>query len=608
MALQSHDPDEDIFLEKPADFSLEEVEVRLITPMERPRWDAVMNKHHYIGFHRLAGQGLRYVAAWRGQWLALAGWQGGAFKCKPRDRWIGWKKIQQFRRLDLIANNTRFLVLAKPGVFRNLASFFLSAMTRRLAADWQEVHGHSVLMAETFFDPERFTGTMYQASGWQKLGETKGYARSNGRYTNPHGKPKQIWVRCLRQDARKLLASPEPLPSAVRPPSSPDQVARDPELMRSLYTELAAIPDYRRAQGRKHTVACVLTIHLLATMANMKGCLAAAQFAKALSQDELKAIGAWKNPKTGLYEPVAKSTLHRVVQSVDPDALEAVLHRYAQTRIPLARALAGDGKRIRGANRNGDGHHETVTLVDHTSGVPVAMLGFADQGGELAALHDLLDRIDIQGKIITLDALHTVRKTAQRILDGGADYLMAVKSNARETFKFLSRIDWELVRDGHHAEEPAKAHGRLEQRTIDVMTPLPKAINYPGVRQIARVQRYRETLKPAEGQTPSNETAYLITSLDASEASPAELLALNRGHWSVESHHRQRDTTFGEDACMTRTGNGPINRASLNAIALAVVFTNQSEGESLAETLRRFQLQRKDAIRAVCEPSPDPID
>ena len=201
-----------------------------------------------------------------------------------------------------------------------------------------------------------------------------------------------------------------------------------------------------------------------------------------------------------------------------------------------------------------------------------------------------------------------MRKTARWILDGGADYVMAVKSNARETFKFLSRIDWERVRDGHYAEEPTKAHGRLEQRTIDVMTPLPKAINYPGVHQIARVQRSREILKP-EGQTPSNETAYLITSLSASEASPAELLALNRGHWSVESHHRQRDTTFGEDACMTRTGNGPLNRASLNPIALAVVFTNQCEEEkSLAETMRRFQLRPKDAIRAVCEPVPAPIN
>ncbi len=59
----------------------------------------------------------------------------------------------------------------------------------------------------------------------------------------------------------------------------------------------AAIPDFRRAQGRKHTAASVLTVHVLAEFANMKGCVAAAQFARSLSQEELEAIGAWLNPK-----------------------------------------------------------------------------------------------------------------------------------------------------------------------------------------------------------------------------------------------------------------------------------------------------------------------
>ena len=50
-----------------------------------------MDQHHYLGFKRFAGRGLRYVFEWRGQWVGLAGWQSGAFKCRPRDQWIGWK-------------------------------------------------------------------------------------------------------------------------------------------------------------------------------------------------------------------------------------------------------------------------------------------------------------------------------------------------------------------------------------------------------------------------------------------------------------------------------------------------------------------------------------
>ncbi len=606
MDLRSRMQAHPVCAEAPEGFRLADVEVRLATPLERPLWDALMDGRHYLGFHRFAGRGLRYVAAWRGRWLALAGWQGGAFKCAPRDRWIGWKPAQQFGRLEQIANNTRFLVMAEPGALPNLASFFLAAMTRRLADDWLAAHGHRVLVAETFCDPERFDGAMYRASGWRDLGFTRGYARSNGRYTDPHGKPKRILARVLRRDARRLLARPEPLPPAVAPPSGAEPGARDPGVMRSLHAELAAVPDHRRAQGRKHTVASVLTVHILATLANMKGCLAAEQFARSLSQEQLAAVGAWRNPKTGLREPVAKSTLHRVVRAVDPEALEGVLRRYAAGRLPLARALAGDGKRIRGANRNGGGHHETVALVDHATGAPAAMLGFADEGGERAAMHDLLERAGIRGKVITLDALHTVRDTARLITERlGADYVMTVKENAPETFAILDGIDWARRAGGRHAEAPAKAHGRLEQREIEVMTPTPGAVNYPGVRQLARVRRRRERLGPGADGAASEEIVHLITSLCAEKASPADLLALNRGHWAVEnSNHRVRDTTLGEDACLTRTGNAPLNRASLNSIALAVVFANRRDGESLAAAFRRFQLHPKDALRAVCEPPP----
>ena len=112
--------------------------------------------------------------------------------------------------------------------------------------------------------------------------------------------------------------------------------------MRSLHAELAAVPDFRRAQGKRHSVACVLTVHVLAELASLKGCLAAAQFARALSRDGLEAVGAWLNPKTGLREPVPESTIHRVIQSVDPEALEDVTGRWSRPRIQPGRALAAD--------------------------------------------------------------------------------------------------------------------------------------------------------------------------------------------------------------------------------------------------------------------------
>ena len=80
---------------------------------------------------------------------------------------------------------------------------------------------------------------------------------------------------------------------------------------RSLYEELKELPDHRRAQGRKHSVATVLAVYLLAALANMRGPVATADYARALSQEELKLLGGWRNRATGRYEPPTKSVIHR---------------------------------------------------------------------------------------------------------------------------------------------------------------------------------------------------------------------------------------------------------------------------------------------------------
>ena len=112
-------------------------------------------------------------------WLALIGWQPGAFKLGARDRWIGWSAEQQFRRLHLIANNSRFVILT-PERVPNLASRVLGLSLRRLSQDMQAAHGYPALLAETFVDVSRFAGTCYRASNWRSLGLTRGFAREPG--------------------------------------------------------------------------------------------------------------------------------------------------------------------------------------------------------------------------------------------------------------------------------------------------------------------------------------------------------------------------------------------------------------------------------------------
>ena len=128
---------------------LREVRVRpTVGARERQRWDELMAAHHYLPFRTLVGRSLRHVAVLGERWLALIGWHAGAFKLRPRDEWIGWLPEQQFRRLHLLANNTRFVIMPEAQGVMNQASRVLGLSLRRVSDDFRAVHGHPVLIAE----------------------------------------------------------------------------------------------------------------------------------------------------------------------------------------------------------------------------------------------------------------------------------------------------------------------------------------------------------------------------------------------------------------------------------------------------------------------------
>ena len=164
----------------------------------------------------------------------------------------------------------------------------------------------------------------------------------------------------------------------------------------------------------------------------------------------------------------------------DPAAIETVLKRWSTLWFNIGSALAADGKRLRSANRNGDGYFETATLVAHDTGLPVASHGFHDKSGERAAIAALIEEVPLAERVITVDAPHTVGDTARSIVESyNADYLMTVKANARETYETLSTINWNRDATGAFEEEITKGHGRIERRRIQTITPLRGMVNYP---------------------------------------------------------------------------------------------------------------------------------
>lgn len=178
------------------------LEVRPVMNEERAGFGAYMQQYHYLGDSPLVGESLRYAAWLGGELVALLGWSEATKHNASRERYIGWDSTCRSKQLHLVVNNARFLIL--PWVKQhNLASRVLGANLRRLSSDWQVVHGHPVLLAETFVDRARFHGTCYRASNWVSVGQTKGWAR-HGQSYEKHGRPKEVLLYLLHRRALAL--------------------------------------------------------------------------------------------------------------------------------------------------------------------------------------------------------------------------------------------------------------------------------------------------------------------------------------------------------------------------------------------------------------------
>ena len=144
-------------------------------------WNELIERYHYLGWQPLPGAQMRYLAYHGDQLLAALGCGAAAWALAPRDRWIGWTAAQRQRKLDLVVNNARFLIL--PWVRSpNLASRLLGQVNKRLPSDWRDRYGYSPVLLETFVEQGRHRGTCYRAANWIHVGQTQGRGKMD-RYT-----------------------------------------------------------------------------------------------------------------------------------------------------------------------------------------------------------------------------------------------------------------------------------------------------------------------------------------------------------------------------------------------------------------------------------------
>jgi SRSO17 transposase len=186
------------------------------TVAERRLWRELLEAHHYLGAPELVGANLKYLVYGReGELLGALGWQSAVHHLGCRDRLLGWNATQRERWLERVVNGVRFLVLPWVQV-PNLASVILSESLPRLQHDWLGHYGVPVGLVESFVDPQRFSGVSYRAANWLAIGQTRGFAKRQGKFVH-HGQTKEVYVYVLEPRLRRLVHADPQQPLLTRP-------------------------------------------------------------------------------------------------------------------------------------------------------------------------------------------------------------------------------------------------------------------------------------------------------------------------------------------------------------------------------------------------------
>jgi predicted transposase YbfD/YdcC len=390
-----------------------------------------------------------------------------------------------------------------------------------------------------------------------------------------------------------------PIPAVAQRLAPPAALA--PDQCRSLLDHLAQLTDPRHRHGRQHTLGAVLAVAVAAVLAGARSLAAIGEWAADAPGPVLAALGVRHDPLRRAWRPPAEATVRRVLARVDPDALDRAIgawladqqppppsHPTAAANRPARRAVAVDGKTLRGSGHHHAAQVHLLAAMDHTSH---AVLGQADVDhttNEIAWFRPLLDRLDLTDTVVTADALHTQHAHADWLVTHKhAAYLLLVKANQPALHQQLKALPWREVPVADHTCD--RGHGRAETRQLRVTTIA--GLDFPHATQAMRITR---RVRPLGSRRWRTVTVYAVTSLTAAQASPASLAAYVRGHWGIEALHHLRDVTFAEDASQVRTGAAPRAMASLRNLAIGILRAHGHR--NIAAALRR---NARDATRVL---------
>jgi predicted transposase YbfD/YdcC len=340
---------------------------------------------------------------------------------------------------------------------------------------------------------------------------------------------------------------------------------------------LARVPDPRQRRGRRYLLAFVLAVAVACALAGARNFREAGDHAADLPQDVLARLGGTPHPLWRRIIAPSETRIRTLIQAIGADLLDDLIGSWLRDLADAGRldealtAIAIDGKWLRGVL---DGQVKLFAAMLHQKKVVIGQVRVPDETTEVTQVKALLGDVDLRGAVVTADAVHSCRETAQYIAgneeDGGreSDYFLFVKGNTPS----LQRAAFDAIqasgpgRDPDHAELD-RSHGRVTRRSIWVTDA--GEMDFPQVRRVARIRRDRYD---RDGQLLSKEIVHAVTSLDAEKASAESLAGIARGQWGIESVHWVRDTAYDEDANTGYSGNGPQVMATLRNLAISLLY------------------------------------
>jgi predicted transposase YbfD/YdcC len=350
------------------------------------------------------------------------------------------------------------------------------------------------------------------------------------------------------------------------------------------------MPDTRDQRTCRHLLSDIIVIALCAVLGG------------ANSWDDIALFGqskkAWFATFLKLPNGIpAHDTFNRAFAAMDPAAFQecfvswvnAVCGRLGLKRIQI------DGKSLRGSRdkKKKLGCLHTVSAWAAESGLTLGQLAVDGKSNEITAIPKLLQFLDLEGALVTIDAMGCQKDIARQIRASKGHYALAVKENQptlyadiAATFLHAMETDFQGLRYEELAEEPKKSHGRLETRTYTVIYDPPglsTGKDWVDLKAIVMVYREREVGTGDEKQC-SDEVSYYIVSCDAPVA---ELAVGIRAHWGIENKvHWILDVVFREDHSRVRAGNAAENLGWLRRVALALLKQDKAKGSLKGKRLK----------------------